>query len=99
MPDNKETQLSLQKTQQTLIIADIFAGLATGFIAFWTSLSLVYPPIFGAIGAAIAWTVARGRGDSNYAMMIAMIFFVTALIGMGVGVGSSFGSGAPIVGP
>ena len=99
MPENKENQLKISRPQQTLMLATIFGGLATGFIAFWSTLSLVYPALIGAIGSAVVWTIAKQRGESYFAMMTALTFFVTALVGMGVGVGSSFGSGVPIMGP
>lgn len=82
-----------------MLLAVIFGGLATGFIAFWSTLSLVYPGVFGAIGAVIVWPLAKERGGSDYALMTAIVFFVTVLVGMGVGIGSSIGSGVPIVGP
>jgi hypothetical protein len=59
-------------------------------------LALVYSGIFGVIGALVVWFFVRGIRGGEFADKTFVLFVVSALIGVGVGYASSFGSGFPI---
>jgi hypothetical protein len=86
----------LARKEPSWLVATTFAGLATGFITFWLTLVVAYSIILSSTGALIVWFFARGLGGEEFAERATVIFLVSIVIGVSVGVASSFGSGVPI---
>jgi Flp pilus assembly protein TadB len=84
------------KREHSLLLTACFAGLGTGFITFWLTLTLLYSGILCAFGAPLVWILVRDMKGSDFADRSLMIYLISALIGIGVGLASSFGSGLPI---
>jgi hypothetical protein len=95
---DSEAQIRSKNEEPSWLIATLFAGMGVGFIAFWVTLSLVYAEGLSAIGAIFVWPLAKGLGFKGFETRATLVYLVATIIGVGVGVASSFGSGMPVSG-
>jgi hypothetical protein len=94
--NNNVKEWEIDKSKHSILLSVTFAGLGTGFIAFWLTLTFLYSGLLCAMGGLIVWALVRGMKGEDFATRSFVLFFISALIGIGVGYGSSFGSGVPI---
>lgn len=94
--DNSTKQGELVKSESSILLSVAFAGLGTGFISFWLTLTVLYSGILCLIGAPIVWFFVRGMKGDNIANRSVILYLVCVLIGIGVGYASSAGSGVPV---
>ena len=94
--NNDSKEWELDKSKHSILLSVTFGGLATGFITFWVTLTFLYSGILCAIGAGVVWLFVRGMKGEDFANRAFALFLISACIGIGVGYGSSFGSGVPI---
>jgi hypothetical protein len=85
-----------KRRESSWLIGATFAGLATGFIAFWLTLVVAYAIIISSAGALVVWLFAKDAMGEDFASHATVIFLVSIVIGVLVGLGSSYGSGVPI---
>lgn len=90
------TENDLSRKEPSWLVATTFAGLATGFITFWLTLVVAYSIILSATGVIVVWFFARGLGGDDFAMRAVIIFLISIVVGVAVGVASSAGSGMPV---
>lgn len=79
------------------LLAVTFTGLGTGFILLILTLSMVYSAILCATGLLVVWPLARTVKGTDFAMQASFIYFASAIVGIAVGWGATFGTGLPVV--
>ena len=89
-------QSQIRREDGSFLIASVFVGLGTGFIAFWLTLSIVYSATICAFGIPVVWFVARDVRKIQLTNQAMIVYFISALVGIGVGFASSFGTGMPV---
>lgn len=99
MPGVNGEPTSITRQKQSWMLAATFAGMGTGFIAFWVTLVILNAGILCAIISLIAWPISRDKGGQNFATKTTILFFLATVIGILVGLGSSVGTGLPVGGP
>lgn len=80
------------------MIAVVFAGMGTGFIAFWVTLSMLNSSALSAIISLFVWPISRDKVGRDFATKATILFFAATIIGILVGFASSIGSGLPLSG-
>jgi uncharacterized membrane protein len=86
----------IRREDASFIIATFFAGLGAGFVVFWLTLSITHSILFCAVGVPLVWFVGRNMKGIEMINQAMIIYFVSAIIGVGVGFASSFGTGIPV---
>lgn len=99
MPVTIESKSKTARQKQSWMIAVLFAALGTGFILFWMTLDILTAGILSAIISLAVWPLSRSKGGKDFASKAVALFFVAAIIGVLVGLGSSAGTGLPVSGP
>jgi len=87
---------NMSRKEVSWLLGVTFAGLATGFILLILTLSMVYAIVLCSVGAVIVWPLARSERGDSFALNATAIYFVSAVIGVAVGWGSTIGTGLPI---
>ena len=87
----------ITRTEASWLLVATFAGLGTGFIMLILTLSMVYSVVLSSIGILIVWLLARNEKGDGFALQAAGIYFVSSVIGVVVGWGSTIGTGLPVV--
>jgi hypothetical protein len=100
MPEiNSESGIegTVTRTEASWLLVATFAGLGTGFILLILTLSMVYSVVLSSLGILFVWFLARNDKGDGFALQAAGIYFVSSVIGVMVGWGSTFGTGLPVV--
>jgi hypothetical protein len=92
--DNENQNISHKEVSWLLGVT--FAGLGTGFILLILTLSMIYAVILCSLGILIVLPLARNEKGNDFAMQAVAIYFVSGVIGVVVGWGSTFGTGLPL---
>lgn len=96
MTSVKGNEANIAKQRQSWLLATVFAGLGTGFIAFWVTLSAVNSGVLGLVASLVVWPITRNFGGNNFATKAVLIYLLAVAIGIGVGFASDFGTGVPV---
>jgi len=78
------------------LLGATFAGLGTGFIMLILTLSLIYAIALCAFGILVVWPLASAEKGKDFALQATGVYFTAAVIGVGVGWGSTIGTGLPV---
>jgi hypothetical protein len=87
---------AISRKEVCWLLAVTFAGLGTGFILLILTLSMLYAVILCSIGILIVWPLARNEKGDEFALHATAIYFVSSVIGVAVGWGSTMGTGLPV---
>ena len=94
--NNNADEGELDRSAHSILLSVTFAGLGTGFIAFWVTLNFLYSGLLCGFGGLIVLGFVRGMRGDEFATRSFALFLISGIIGIGVGFATSFGTGMPI---
>ncbi len=90
-------EIAIGREEVSWLLGVTFAGLGTGFVLLILTLSTVYSIVLCSFGVLIVWPLAKKEKGGGFAINATGIYLVSAIVGVAVGWGSTFGTGLPVV--
>jgi hypothetical protein len=89
-------EIVLGRKEVSWLLGVTFAGLGTGFVLLILTLSTIYAIVLCSFGVLIVWPLAKKEKGGGFALNATGIYLISAIVGVAVGWGSTFGTGLPV---